>query len=1490
MNSRKIPTTNDRASSALDFVTAATVISRMYLRGNYLKFQDVDGNPKERELSLLGKGSVFVAYKREIIQKVPSPLQMGQYDTRSTPVVFKQPKTIFDAAGQPLLPEDLRGFLMETQVLSHRPLYWHPNVITPIGISWSLDLFCRAPAVQPQLVLEVADQSLDKFLDSSPNNPFQARVRIALDITNGLRAVHACGIIHGDIKPANVLLCNDTTRPGGTFTAKIADFSHSWIFDHLPSRHLVGSQNYRAPEVIRREMIADYRPADTYSLGVTLWRVLVINSDIPIALPLSYSIEPDSQDDPYLESVLTCLRHFLDRDANERRWPLLRRVASASLSLDPTSRQTTQIQDALVSFLQSGSDALDREELDVVMGTVNSITMAPLQETQPDSLFVNLQLFQCARGPVQDQLMEALQQICQTSWDVRRPEALYTLGICKLAGFGDPQKANAEVGLMLLHDAADQGHVGAKGYLPRVLRTFARGVNGHRILLPELLIPSNWLLDAAVAGHEVAFDEITEGGTNKRTKGQVLRLRALARFQSDLTIDRLFRFQNAVGKISESQMAERFVVNDNGDTILHWASYRNLYPHLHYLLEEGTPLDVDVPNADGDTALITACSVGNLEAALCLIRAGADVNMVNKQSETCLHYLWRFTDDEGSQLLHELAPRGINYDTESLHPSLLLDSAESAGPMVSELDPLPVLAGKAVLRLAGRGRTTLLRELLLAAPPSEPRDGNLVRQMIRWASTLTFPDMRDMLVAFARGDDFTSGSQGNSVWDFVPIEDTTFESESATRGYLDAVAQGYLSFGRGGWKTPDIWWRICCHGPTWWERLQLTMNSIIWGSSKSLCCYESTVLRSLEIHSLSFFRLFFQSMTDNRLDQRIRSRPHAVCICNKAKVKNFNPSSRGQREIRLRPMKRPVDRVMYKDGRTMLHLTIMMGLRQAFLILVDEFHADIERLVKCQSSADYPPHGLNCYSLLAMYSKDWWFIDEFANRGLQPGYSGQLQSMFSWKVFLPFYGLWSTSYYLFIPPLLHAFDHGCHFLVRFLLDQGYTLQQPITVRMTVLDYVLAPAIINTATLRFLFGRRGQYLTETGDLKLIDSSLIPRRLFDQGKGLRIFQLVAQKQQLTLDDPDSMAELPKRARFSLHPPSTWTNYLQNFILSIIFSAYSIPMNVIYLPMTYMDLSNESVRKRAEERIITTKDPVWLGRHLSTSKEAEQDQAILVAVWQELLRLFPNVKVTPIWYRVGFGFHRSRSLLATAVLGSQSIDLWGPYSLSTATVSHFATWSKDKDTDPLAQMTMDYYVNAVTQHEPSLTDFFLFDDYDLVPSGTIIGKRLYEMGHRHSLLYFYDVRAALILVVWLTPFAVIVGLWLFHARAPASICGILLLYPSLLLSCFEKPYARFLMVNITIMVGWPFLYAWPWNAIQKMTLFFLIAASIFLSPFLLIVYISAMGTRGLLYPKERYLCNALIRQVEYTGYSPLRLFRTLSPEKEPGCELEARRRVDV
>ena len=119
---------------------------------------------------------------------------------------------------------------------------------------------------QPYIVMELVDGGrLDQLIvDGRPLDEARA-LEICIDITEGLQAAWGVGLIHGDVKPENILL-----DPHGV--AKLVDFGIA-RFKHIHQRGQVyGTPQYVAPEVALKQRV-DHR-ADIYSLGATLFHAL----------------------------------------------------------------------------------------------------------------------------------------------------------------------------------------------------------------------------------------------------------------------------------------------------------------------------------------------------------------------------------------------------------------------------------------------------------------------------------------------------------------------------------------------------------------------------------------------------------------------------------------------------------------------------------------------------------------------------------------------------------------------------------------------------------------------------------------------------------------------------------------------------------------------------------------------------------------------------------------------------------------------------------------------------------------------------------------------------------------------------------------------------------------------------------------------------------------------------------------------------------------
>jgi serine/threonine protein kinase len=119
----------------------------------------------------------------------------------------------------------------------------------------------------PYLVMEyVAGKTLQAKIDE--NGPLEVKevLRIGLQIARGLAAAHQQGLIHRDVKPANVLLEN------GIENAKITDFGLARAADDASitqSGVVAGTPMYMAPE--QAEGVALDHRADLFSLGTVLY-------------------------------------------------------------------------------------------------------------------------------------------------------------------------------------------------------------------------------------------------------------------------------------------------------------------------------------------------------------------------------------------------------------------------------------------------------------------------------------------------------------------------------------------------------------------------------------------------------------------------------------------------------------------------------------------------------------------------------------------------------------------------------------------------------------------------------------------------------------------------------------------------------------------------------------------------------------------------------------------------------------------------------------------------------------------------------------------------------------------------------------------------------------------------------------------------------------------------------------------------------------------
>ncbi len=139
-------------------------------------------------------------------------------------------------------------------------------------------------------------------------SPTQVR-RMALDIIGGLEAAHHRGVVHRDVKPANVFF-------DARGTAKLGDFGVAHLVDlgQTQTGGLIGTLAYMSPEQITGAPISI--AADLYSVGVTLFEAVTgrmpflgpdfvaqhLGEPAPVATSVSEGVNPGW--DPILSNLL----------------------------------------------------------------------------------------------------------------------------------------------------------------------------------------------------------------------------------------------------------------------------------------------------------------------------------------------------------------------------------------------------------------------------------------------------------------------------------------------------------------------------------------------------------------------------------------------------------------------------------------------------------------------------------------------------------------------------------------------------------------------------------------------------------------------------------------------------------------------------------------------------------------------------------------------------------------------------------------------------------------------------------------------------------------------------------------------------------------------------------------------------------------------------------------------------------------------------------
>ncbi|KAL8893581.1 MAG: hypothetical protein Q9192_005126 [Flavoplaca navasiana] len=479
------------------------------------------------------------------------------------------------------------------------------------------------------------------------------RAHFCYDISSGLAGLHACGIVQGDLKLANVLVFADK----GEFVVKLSDFGCS-IFDGDSA--YTGSWIYNASE-IRRGRFGGFGPkidiyaSDIFSLGLVVWETLQgVRPFIEPSLELNQLswLNGLPRDDLLLQALKSFEMLPIQGSFPKR---VIRGVLEGSLPDDPKSRNTS-------SYIIASK-------------------IPPLQKwsfTRTDNLASTVPV------SLQTELLTQIKGDVGGSAETTIESACFHLAMCHLTGFGTP--VSQDKFLESLIRGAASGEAYSSGLHLRMHRALQAPTDGmlltkHPIAQVEenlqKISQRNFITPIAFASTKKRFKE----GCFMRHlifRQALFKTKALhgtigqgkgtdVDNQLDIDGDTL----NAIKTVLQDTASDKrpllaishALANEGLHHLLHVAARLGLKDIIEMTLEAG--VDANTEDQDGATPLIAACRGGHADIVSLLMDRGADPWNRQRGGLSSFHWLMMFEDSEVSWVLEKIR---------STHNSMVMES------------------------------------------------------------------------------------------------------------------------------------------------------------------------------------------------------------------------------------------------------------------------------------------------------------------------------------------------------------------------------------------------------------------------------------------------------------------------------------------------------------------------------------------------------------------------------------------------------------------------------------------------------------------------------------------------------------------------------------------------------------------------------------------------------------------------------------------------
>ena len=215
----------------------------------------------------IGKGSSMQVYRGHLNDSDTS-------GSDTIPVALKVPlNTIKENTTETKVSNVLNDVRQEIRMMKH--FDGHPNIIKLYGVV--------VQNLNPITIVELSTEGciadyLEVKKESNEPVDWGTKAQFCYDVADGLRALHAANIVHGDLKGENVLLFLDSGN-GDELVAKVTDFGYSATEASIKEgRGTGGTRHFLAPECTlsapdEMKKYSNEPTKDNYSFGLFVWQV-----------------------------------------------------------------------------------------------------------------------------------------------------------------------------------------------------------------------------------------------------------------------------------------------------------------------------------------------------------------------------------------------------------------------------------------------------------------------------------------------------------------------------------------------------------------------------------------------------------------------------------------------------------------------------------------------------------------------------------------------------------------------------------------------------------------------------------------------------------------------------------------------------------------------------------------------------------------------------------------------------------------------------------------------------------------------------------------------------------------------------------------------------------------------------------------------------------------------------------------------------------------